>query len=222
LESLFDRIRKGLIVSLLILFTFIPQASATDNDQIAADILTAVEKKYTGQSFKSKFKQISTLAALDITEEASGNAFFSHPGKMKWEYLSPERHEIITNGKLLWVNRPQENQVMQGDAASFFKTGAGGAFLSDISLIRKNYIVGLIETSEDYVEIKLTALKKTPDLSLIVIRISQKTHEIKRIVTYNAYDDSTLFEFTNIQFKSLDPALFEFKVPPGSNIIDLE
>ncbi len=188
---------------------------------ITDDILNALEKKYTGKSFTANFNQISKLAALEITEKASGKASFSHPGKMNWEYLEPEVHKIITDGVSLWIYQPDENQVMIGDAENFFKSGAGGAFLSDISLIRKNYTIKVKEMAADYVEIDMIAKTPTPEISSIVIRISQKTNEILRVITYNEVNDTTLFEFYDIQFKKLNPAIFEFTPPEGSNIIDL-
>ncbi|MCD4719235.1 MAG: outer membrane lipoprotein carrier protein LolA [Desulfobacula sp.] len=222
MKSLFHRISLNLFSSIICCCLFFSIASATGSDIIKEDILNAIEKKYAGKSFKADFTQISRLAALDITEKASGRASFSHPGKMKWQYLEPERHEIITNGKLLWIFRPQENQVMTGDASQFFKSGAGGAFLSDISLIRKNFSISVKEVAADYVEINLNTKRKNPDISSIVIRISQKNSEIIRVVTYNPYDDTTLFEFSNIQFKKINPDVFEFKVPDGVNIIKMD
>jgi outer membrane lipoprotein carrier protein len=201
---------------------FFSTTSASGSDLMTEDVLTAIEEKYAGKGFKADFTQISRLAALDITEKASGRASFSHPGKMKWEYTEPEHHEIITNGNWLWIFRPQENQVMQGDASQFFKSGAGGAFLSDISLVRKNYVITIKEVTTDYVEIELVAKKQTPEISSIVIRISKKTNEIVRVVSYNPYDDTTQFEFTHIQFEKIDPAVFEFKVPQGVDIINMD
>ena len=221
MKFLFHRISLNLFFSIVCCCLFFSIASAAGNDIVKEDILTAIEKKYSGKSFEANFTQISRLAALDITEKASGRASFSHPGKMKWQYLEPEHHEIITNGKSLWIFRPQENQVMQGDASQFFKSGSGGAFLSDISLIRKNFTVSVKEVTADYVEINLTAKKENSDMSSIVIRISQKNSEIVRVVTYNPYDDSTLFEFSDIQFKKINPDVFEFKVPDGVNIIEM-
>ena len=207
---------------LLILCSFFPAIPGFCNDIIKEDILTALEQKYSNKSFSANFTQVSTLAALDITEQASGKAFFSHPGKMKWQYLKPQHHEIITNGKSLWIYRPEEKQVMQGDASQFFQSGAGGAFLSDISLIRKNFIINVKEVTANYVEIDLIAKKKSRDISSIIIRISQKTSEIERVVTYNAYNDTTLFEFGNIQFKKNNHEIFDFKIPEGVDIIDMD
>ena len=205
----------------IIFYNFFLTSPVYSNEIIIEDILTALEQKYSGKSFQTDFKQVSTLAALDITENASGKAFFSHPGKMKWQYLKPQHHEIITNGISLWIYRPAENQVMEGDASQFFKSGTGGAFLSDISLIRKNFIINLKEVATDYVEIDLTAKKQTKEISSIVIRISQKSSEIIRVVTYNAYEDSTLFELSNIQFKKIEPEIFNFKIPDNVDIIQM-
>lgn len=222
MKSLFYRISLNLLFVILGCTLFFPTASATGNEIIKEEIITAIEKKYAGKSFEANFTQISRLAALDIVEKASGKASFSHPGKMKWEYMEPEHHEIITNGKMLWIFRPEENQVMQGNASHFFKSGAGGSFLSDISLIRKNYTVSIKEITADYVEINLVTKTKKADISSIVIRISQKNSEIERVVTYNPYNDTTLFEFSGIQFKKIDPDVFEFKVPQGTNIIKMD
>ena len=145
---------KNYLIQIFITLSFCilsPVNIVSGNEIIKEDILTALEQKYANKSFSTDFTQVSKLAALDITEKASGKAFFSHPGKMIWQYLAPQNHEIITNGKTLWIYRPEENQVMQGDASQFFKSGAGGAFLSDISLVRKNYNLSLKEVTKDYV-----------------------------------------------------------------------
>ncbi len=212
-------VQLSVFLAFLCFFTANP---AFCNDIIKEDILTAIEEKYSGKSFKADFTQVSKLAALDITEKASGTALFSHPGKMRWKYLTPQHHEIITNGKSLWIYRPEENQVMYGDASQFFQSGTGGAFLSDISLIRKNFNITVREVTTHYVEIDLIAKKKAKDISSIVIRISQKNSEIERVVTYNPYDDTTLFQFSNIQFKNIEPEIFEFQIPYGVDIIEMD
>jgi outer membrane lipoprotein carrier protein len=184
--------------------------------------LTAIEKLYTHNGFSADFNQISKLSALDITETASGKAWFSHPGKMRWLYLSPQRHEIITNGRTLWIYRPDQEQVMRGNAQKFFKAGAGGAFLSDIGLMRKNFTIEAQETTDTHISFLLTAKQENPDLVTILIRVSRSTHEIQQVTTQNTYGDTTSLEFIHIQFKPMEPTVFEFKIPEGSSIIEMD
>ncbi|OGR20874.1 MAG: hypothetical protein A3J85_02560 [Desulfobacula sp. RIFOXYA12_FULL_46_16] len=222
MKSIYKRILRISAAVFLSACLYFSLAAATETENASEAVLSAIEKKYAGKSFEASFYQISKLAALDITEKASGKASFSHPGKMRWEYLEPEQHGIITNGKSLWIYRPEGNQVMQGEADSFFKTGAGGAFLSDIALVRKNYIITIKDVTDDYTELDLAAKIETPEISLIVIRVSKKNNDIVLVVTRNVYGDTTLFEFNDIQFKSIDPSRFEFTAPKGANVVDLE
>jgi len=180
------------------------------------NILLAIEKKYSNASFETQFDQTTRLEALDITDKASGNALFSHPGKMRWEYQSPESHLFITNGKTLWMFQTELNQVQIGSAAQFLQSGAGGAFLSDISLMRKNFDIRIKQETPEYTWLDLTAKKADADMSSIQIQVSNNTHEIKQVVTHSPYtDETTQIEFSNTQFKNIDPGAFEFSIPDG-------
>ena len=206
----------------LLLFAALFASPLEAADTLGEETLTAIEKLYTGKGFQADFSQISKLAALEITETASGKAWFNHPGKMKWLYLKPQHHEIITDGQTLWIYRPDQDQVMKGDAQKFFKAGAGGAFLSDIGLMRKNFTMEVKETNDTHLSFLLTAKQENPDMVSILTRVSRTTHEIQQVTTRNAYGDTTLFEFTNIQFKQMDASIFEFKIPEGSSIIEMD
>lgn len=213
------KIRPFILIIVLLLLA--PVMPGFANDLSVEQVLTLLEKKYQGKSFEARFNQISTLAVLDNTETASGKVWFSHPGKMKWQYLMPEHHEIITNGQDLWIFRPQEKQVMHGSAVQFFTAGAGGAFLSDISLVRKNYTPRIKETTADRITIELISKNPTPDVSAIELHISRTNHEIIQVITRNQYDDTTKFDLYNIQFKPSDPAMFEFTPKDDITIIEM-
>ena len=207
----------GLI--LLVLLLLCPGAFAQGNAIDLETMLTGIENRYSGRDFTATFFQRSRLAAIDITETAKGKAFFSHPGKMRWEYQEPETHEIITNGKTLWIFRPEDNQVVQGDARTFFKAGAGGAFLSDIRLVREDFTITLERNDNGFAELLLIPKQKNPEISSIKIRIFQDSFNIDRVETTNVYGDTTTLEFMDIEFRKLPPSLFDFIVPKGTDLL---
>jgi outer membrane lipoprotein carrier protein len=209
----------GLILLILICLSPNAFAQGTSSSIDLETMLTGIEDRYSGRDFTATFSQRSRLAAIDITETAQGKAFFSHPGKMRWEYLEPEKHEIITNGTTLWIFRPEDNQVVQGEARTFFKAGAGGAFLSDIRLIRTAYTITLERNDNGFAELLLIPKQKNPEISSIRIRIFQDTFMIDRVETTNVYGDTTTLEFMDIEFRKLDPSLFEFVVPKGTDLL---
>jgi len=188
---------------------------------LKSDILSGIEQKYANKSFSAHFEQATRLTALDITEIAKGKAQFSHPGKMRWTYESPDRHEIITNSKALWIYRPGENQVMQGNAALFFQSGSGGAFLSDITRIRKDFTIDLGKTGNNFAELLLVPKQESTDLASIRMTIDLPSHEIHVVVTENPYGDTTRFFFTNIRFAAPDPKVFDFIIPEDAEVIEM-
>ena len=186
-------------------------------------ILAAVEARYKEQAFSCAYYQKSTLKALDIVEDAWGRAFFSHPGKMRWEYNAPEVHEIVTDGIRLWIYKPDEKQVMEGDAARFFKGGAGGAFLSDIGMVRKSYTLFVSENNLDPAAVYLTLvpIEENPDIASIKVRVMKEENVIQQIITTNIYGDTTEIIFSEIQFQELSDDLFYFQVPDGVDVIPM-
>ncbi len=220
--SIQSKINHFLILLFFILYgsVLITGVAFSDETTKKEDILSALEKKYANSSFEAQFYQTTKLEALDITDKASGTAAFSHPGKMRWEYQSPESHLFVTNGKTLWMFHTQLNQVQIGDAAQFLQSGAGGAFLSDISLIRKNFDIRIKQETDDDIWLDLTSKKKDANISSIQIQISKKTHELEQVITHSPYtDETTLMEFRNTQFKNINPSVFEFKIPVNAIVI---
>ena len=183
-------VNKYLIVIFICCVFAFPVTAQESTSATLDQFLDGLEKRYSKKEFIADFSQVSKLKVLEIDETASGKALFSHPGKMKWEYLEPQQHQMITNGKTLWIYRPDQNQVLIGDAENFFKEGSGGSFLSDISIVRKKYTINIIENSELFFSLKLIPKRKTPEIQSILIIVSKKTYNIQRIITSNIYKDT--------------------------------
>ncbi len=201
------------------------QDSKSQESNILLDkIMDKVEKKYAVAGFSACFVQKSTLKAMDITDSASGKITVKRPGKMRWEYEEPDIQIIVTDGKNLWVYRPDDNQVMIGEFPSFFGDGKGASFLSDIRLIRQKFNITIENTdSNDYYILKLLPLKKTNDLSYINLSISKKTFYLEEIVTYNSYGDETRIKLINIKLlENPDDSIFIFNIPYGTEVLKLD
>lgn len=187
-------------------------------------ILTAVENRYAGAGFTAVFDQESSLKAMDIKDTAKGKLFVKRPGKMRWEYESPERQIIITDGAVLWIYRPLDHQVMRGKAPSYFGAGKGAGFLSDIRLIREKFDVALEKSTDPAIHrLSLTPIEKTPELKAVDLIIDAKTFEVSRVVTLNAYGDETLITLGGYRFNQpLEDGLFALDIPAGADVVQLD
>jgi len=204
--------------------TMEPEISATPAASLSHEtLLEKLGQRYNTADFSARFDQESLLKALDITDTASGKVWFKHPGMMRWEYERPEKYAIISDGKTLWIYRPEDNQVVIGDAMTYFSNGKGASFLSNFKLVQDAYMVSLAEPDRDgRYTLKLVPQKKQLDLAAIFLNINQKTYDIESVRTLTDYGDETHIEFSDLKFEATDPDLFHFQIPPGSDILRLE
>ena len=215
-------------IILLILMTVLPFSAhaeeAVPPSMPIDEILERVEKIYTASNFSAAFIQASTIKAMEITDSASGKLYVQYPGKMRWEYMEPESQLIVTDGTQLWMYRPEDNQVMVGQASTFFSEGKGAGFLSDIRLLRKDFDISLEDIRfGDYYNLKLVPLEKNWDIAYVHLLVSRTTFHIAQVFTYNAYDDVTRIEIVDPQFnESFDNAFFTFKIPQGVDVLRLD
>lgn len=198
-----------------------PSASAAD--ATIDTIIAGVEARYNVPGFTADFDQESILKAMAVTDTASGRLMVRQPGKMRWEYLVPDPQTIITDGKELWVYRPQENQVLVGKAPSFFGEGKGAGFLSNIKTVRKNFQLSLEPaTDANQYRLKLVPNKSSVELMAVELDIVKKTYDLLRITTFNVYGDETRIELKNVSFDELPPdSLFRFDVPEGADVLQM-
>ncbi|MFH2218114.1 MAG: outer membrane lipoprotein carrier protein LolA [Pseudomonadota bacterium] len=200
------------------------KAFAGDSNPQLSAIIDGIEKRYAVPGFSARFFQTSTLKDMDITDTASGRLLIKRPGMMRWEYETPDRQTIISDGFQLWIYRPEDNQVMIGKAPDFFGDGKGASFLSDITRMRRNFTISLEKNDKDNNPVlKLLPGKKALDLAAIYLTIARETFEVVRIVTYNSFGDETRIDLADIRFDpDLENALFSFAAPEGAEILQLE
>ena len=210
-----------MLLAVACLVTRPPSAAAAD--PTIDTIIAGVEARYNVPGFTADFDQESILKAMAVTDTASGRLMVRQPGKMRWEYLVPDPQTIITDGKELWVYRPQENQVLVGKAPSFFGAGKGAGFLSNIKTVRKSFQLSLEPASEpNQYRLKLLPNKSSVELMAVELDIVKKTYDLVRITTFNVYGDETRIELKNVSFDNLPPdALFRFDVPEGADVLQM-
>ena len=187
-------------------------------------ILGGIEKAYSGKGFSAAFDQEATIKAMQITDTAEGQLFVRRPGKMRWEYTTPEPQIIITDGANLWVYRPLDKQVMTGKAPAFFGDGKGAGFLADIRQVRQGFVVEQekSEMAGEY-RLRLTPRQQTPDVTAVHLTISADTFIITDVVTVNAYGDETWIKLKDYRFnQDFDSEVFSFDIPPGTDVLKLD
>lgn len=216
---------RRLLICLCALIVGSGSAFAQPSAPKLEDIIAGIEKRYSGSGFFARFRQTSTLKEMGISDSASGKIHVKHPGMMHWEYEKPDRQIFVTDSRTLWVFRPEDNQVMVGEAPAYFGSGKGASFLSDMKQLRENFIILRHEPAETdrlYV-LTLTPKIQKVDVSVIYLSISKTMYDIVQIVTLNSYGDETRIVFDDLRFnQGYDDNFFKFTIPAGTDVLRLD
>lgn len=94
------------------LFLTAPSAYPRQNLQPdVRDVVNSVESRYhSSHTLKAVFLERYNEGRL-TTRVESGTAYFSRPGRMRWEYESPEEKLFLTDGKTTWFYVPADHTV---------------------------------------------------------------------------------------------------------------
>jgi len=216
---------RGLLICLCALVVGSGNAFSQPSAPKLEDIISGIENRYSGSGFFARFSQTSTLKEMGISDSASGKIYVKHPGMMRWEYEKPDRQIFVTDSRTLWVYRPEDNQVMVGEAPAYFGSGKGASFLSDMKQLRENFIILRHEQADTDLLYVLTLTPKIQkvDVSVIYLSISTTMYDIVQIVTLNSYNDETRIVFNDRRFnQGYDNNFFKFNIPAGTDVLRLD
>jgi outer membrane lipoprotein carrier protein len=187
-------------------------------------VIAGVEARYDVPGFTADFYQISTIKAMQISDEARGRMFVRKPQMMRWEYEQPEPQVIITNGARLWIYRPEDNQVIIGRSPAFFGDGKGAGFLADIRVLRRKFDITFADQEEPgFYVLKLSPLEQTIEVAAIDIYVRESDYAVQRVITYNPYGDETRIDLFNSQFGLVpEPDLFTFTIQEGTDVVTMD
>jgi outer membrane lipoprotein carrier protein len=87
------------------------QNAASAESSTASQIVHALEARYhSTKTLKAVFLERYTEGRSAVRVE-SGTAYFSRPGRMRWEYEEPEKKLFLSDGRTVWFYVPSDHTV---------------------------------------------------------------------------------------------------------------
>ncbi len=193
------------------------------------DFLRRVEQKYAAVgTLQAKFLERYSRGKGDLTVE-SGTVYFSRPGRMRWEYESPEEKLFLADGKHVWFYVPVDRTVTKA------KTKESDDWHTPLALLagktRKgtfNRLCGRIESVEPAkgsgaapaFALRCWARAKDAPFTELVLE-TDASFRIVRLLIHEPGGIETEFRFGGWKEDArLPEALFHFEAPAGVAIVE--
>jgi outer membrane lipoprotein carrier protein len=219
-------------------------ASLAASSPEAKSLTAKLEARYHGNlTLAATFLERYSENGRVVRSEA-GVAYFRRPGKMRWEYESPEKNLFLVDGKNAWFYVPADHTVTRAPAKQSTDWRTPLALLA-----------GEMKLSRVCARVELTSAEKpaTPGNSVlycplrgedtksqqppadsssnnqnapeqsVYLEVSPATGELARVLVREKGGVEVEFKFTAWRFDPpLADSFFRFDVPPGVAIVNAE
>ena len=104
----------------------------------AVEILARLQGSYDATvDLKAAFKQTWENPAYGQTRTAYGYVYLKKPGRMRWNYVSPDRKSLVSDGRTLWVYEEEDGQVFRQDVRDAGLPGSAAFLLGGKKLVEE-------------------------------------------------------------------------------------
>jgi len=169
------------------------------------------------KGLKANFTQTVIDRAGRKTQEASGNLYFSRPGKFRWVYQKPYAQLIVGDGKKLWIHDEDLDQVTVRKLDQALGDSPAALLAGD------NNIEKLFNLKDAGVKDGIEWLDATPkskEGSFEKVRMGFKGDDLQVMELKDNFGQTTTLRFSNLQRNpSLGTSLFRFSPPKGADVI---
>jgi outer membrane lipoprotein carrier protein len=211
-----------------------------------ANLFDASSAQQIAKQFEAHYRTARTMEATfleryteggRITRAEAGEVYFRRPGKMRWEYHSPEKNLFLVDGKTAWFYVPADHTVTRVPAknSSDWRTPlallAGGMKVSRICAHLEMAREEQAQNADDAMlscELRGAAREKaetndseTPKNQQVFLEIVKSTGQLIRVLVRESGGVQIEFQFANWRMNGdLPDAFFEFDLPKGTAIVN--
>ena len=198
---------------------------AAPADLDAPQLAQALQKKYDGiRDFSADFVHVYEGGVLRKRITERGRLLVKKPGKMRWEYTSPEQKLFVSDGMKMYSYIPQDKQVIVASVPPEDQATTPTLFLAGKGNLTRDFTPSIVElpagAPAGAKALKLVPKKPQRDYDELVLVVDPGTLEIRGLVTVDAQGGKSSFSFANLKENvGLSDKEFAFKVPRGVDVV---
>ena len=201
-----------------------PPSNATARLDLAT-VVDRVQKKYDGAAdFRASFNQTLTNTAFKRRTPSTGEVLLKKPGRMRWNYKTPDPKMYLSDGDMLWLYEPDDKQAFKQDlkssqlpAALAFLTGKGKLANEFDITFAKDPVVG---SARDYV-LALVPKQAQAQVKSMLFVVDPETFFVRETMIIDGQGNTNDLLFSDIKINGrLQDATFRWSPPAGIRVVD--
>ena len=208
-----------LLPAFLLLVPVITSGQASPS---ATDTARALQQKYDQvKDFTADFTHTYEGGVLKKKTTERGNVQVKKPGKMRWEYTSPEKKTFVSDSRVIYSYVPADKQAIVSNVPSDDEATTAVLFLAGKGNLLRDFNVVFAEApTPGTVALRLNPKSKQRDYDWLVITVDRTSMQIRGLTAADQQGGRSSFQFANLKENTgLADRVFEFKIPKGVDVI---
>ena len=195
-------------------------AGAAAPDPSAAEALARrLDKRHQSLGdMTAQFVQTYRSGLMQREIRESGTVSIKRPGRMRWEYVKPEKKLFVADGTTFYFYVPADRQVIVRKSAG--ERGIPSLLLSGRSGILSEFAVALEASSTPGRQrLRLLPRKADPEVETVFLEVDEGDR-VRAIEVLDPQGNRSRFLFEQIRENvGLRESLFQFRVPKGVEVV---
>jgi outer membrane lipoprotein carrier protein len=203
--------------------TFVPGARAAESS--AAQLTQALQLRYDSiKDFSADFVHTYQGGVLRKQVTERGKVVVKKPGKMRWEYQTPEKKLFVSDGVKIYSYVPEDNQVIVSSVPEGDRAGAPVLFLAGKGNLTRDFTAENVDVPAGFPAqtraVKLVPKVPQPDYDSLILVVDQPSLTLRGIVTLDTQGGRSSISFANLKENVGTPdKVFAFSIPRGAEVI---
>jgi outer membrane lipoprotein carrier protein len=192
----------------------------------ATELAQSLQRKYdTVRDFSADFVHTYQGGVLHKQITERGHVLVKKPGKMRWDYTSPEKKLFISDGVRVYSYIPEDKQVTVGAVPKEDQAGAPILFLAGKGNLVRDFTpsIGQLPAGSPPMSeaLKLVPKAAQPDYDSLLLVIDTQSLALRTLVTMDGQGGQSSISFVNLK-ENVSPAdkEFAFSISRGVDVIN--
>jgi outer membrane lipoprotein carrier protein len=188
-------------------------------------VVERVQKRYDAASdFRAHFSQTLTNPTFKRKSALAGEVLLKKPGKMRWNYQTPDVKMYLADGAHLWLYEPEDKQAFKQELKSS-QLPTALAFLTGKGKLTDEFEIAFSSqrgwgTARDYV-LSLHPRQAQPQVKEITFVVDPDSFLVRESVLVDGQGNVNDMIFSDIKIGTgLPDSTFRWSPPAGIRVID--
>lgn len=153
-----------------------------------------------------------------LKQNSKGTVYLLRPGRFRWEYAAPDSHQIVADGKNVWVYDVELDQVTVKPMTQALSAAPVGMLLNRQPVEQQFAVEPMEAENSKLAWFRLKPHKKDSDFTTMDLGLSEQG--VQEMVLGDKFGQQTYIHFQGMKLDpSIDANRFKFTPPAGVDVI---